>query len=211
MALASRGATTLETRDFDFVLPTNGGCSVCFLGSTRSGKTTFLKWLMKNYFKKHFSILMSNSIHNEIYDSLKMDVKSPLYCPRLVKDAYTINKETDNHYKFLMVLDDVVSAKFDKELLKLLAIYRNSNLSAIISIQSPVLLNSATRGNLNYVMLGKMNSDEQIEKTIKMYLTSYLKGKMDDKIRAYRELTDGFHWIVLNNISGEVYRTKIEI
>jgi hypothetical protein len=137
-------------------------------------------------------------------------VKSPLYIPKLVKEGYDINKNTKNHYDFLYILDDVVSAKFDKELLKLLAIYRNSNLSAIISIQSPVLLNSATRGNLNYVLLGRMNSDEQIEKTVKMYLTSYLDGKMTDKIRKYRELTENHYWIVVNNLTGEVYRTKIQ-
>lgn len=201
----------METKKFEFELAKNGGLSICFLGSTRSGKTTFLKYLVDKWFSKHFKVLMSNSIHNPIYSDMKDIVKSPLYIPKLVKDGYDINKNTKNHYNFLYILDDVVSAKFDKELLKLLAIYRNSNLSAIISIQSPVLLNSATRGNLNYVLLGRMNSDEQIEKTIKMYLTSYLDGKMTDKIRKYRELTEDHYWIVVNNLTGEVYRTKISV
>ena len=56
-----------------------------------------------------------------------------------------------------------------------------------------------------------MNSDEQIEKTIKMYLTSYLKGKLPDKIREYRSLTDNHYWICIDNLTGDVYRTKIEI
>jgi len=204
--------TEIEDREFTFELQKNGGVSLCFLGSTRSGKTTFLKYVIDNYFKKHFKVLMSNSIHNPIYDSMKDLVKSPLYIPKLVKEGYDINKATSNHYKFLYILDDVVSAKFDKELLKLLAIYRNSNLSAIVSIQSPLLLNSATRGNLNYVFLGRMNSEEQIEKTIKMYLSSYLKGpRMTDKIRQYKEMTEDHHWIVIDNINGEVYRTKISV
>lgn len=199
----------METREFQFELPKNGGVSICFLGSTRSGKTTFLKYMIDKWFKKHFKCLMSNSIHNPIYDDMKDLVKSPIYIPKLVKEGYDINRQTKNHYDMLYILDDVVSAKFDKELLKLLAIYRNSALSCIISIQSPVLLNSATRGNLNYVMLGRMNSDEQIEKTIKMYLTSYLDGKMTDKIRKYREMTENHYWICVNNLTGEVYRTKI--
>ena len=199
----------METKAFDFKLPDNGGVSICFLASTRAGKTTFLKELIDDYFSKHVKILMSNSIHAPIYDDMRNLVKSPIYIPRLVKEAYLINKETKNHYDQLFILDDIVTAKFDRELLKLLAIYRNSNLSAIISIQSPVLLNSATRGNLNYVMLGRMNSDEQIEKVIKMYLTSYIPGKMEDKIKAYRALTEGYHWIVVDNLKGEVYRTKL--
>lgn len=201
----------MEDRPFKFSLPDNGGVSVCFLGSTRSGKTTFLKHLLDKYFSKHFKILMSNSIHAPIYKDIKDIVKSPIYFPEIVKEGYEINRQTKNHYDFLYILDDVVSAKFDKELLKLLAIYRNSNLSAVISIQSPVLLNSATRGNLNYVMLGRMNSDEQIEKTIRMYLTSYIPGKMAEKIRSYRDMTENHNWIVVDNIKGDVYRTKIEI
>jgi hypothetical protein len=201
----------LQTRDLKFRLPENGGVSICFLGSTRSGKTTFLKEMLSRFFSKHFKILMSNSIHNPIYKNVKDIVKSPIYSPRIVKEGYLINKDTNNHYNILYILDDVVSAKFDKELLKLLAIYRNSNLSCILSIQSPVLLNSATRGNLNYVFLGRMNSDEQIEKTIRMYLTSYLSGKMPDKIREYRRLTEHHYWIVIDNLTGDVYRTRIDI
>ena len=202
---------SIEKRKFDFELPKNGGVSVCFLGSTRSGKTTFLKHLIDGWFKKHLKVLMSNSIHNPIYKDMIDMVKSPVYAPKIVKEGYDINKGTGNHYNFLYILDDVVSAKFDQELLKLLAIYRNSNLSCIISIQSPLLLNSATRGNLNYVCLGRMNSDEQYEKTIKMYLNSYLKGKMVDKIIEYKKLTEDYHWIVIDNLTGDVYRTKIMI
>ena len=202
----------LETHKFEFELPENGGVSVALIGSTRSGKTTFLKYLLDKHFGKHLKVLMSNSIHAPIYKDIKDLVKSPLYIPKLVKEGYVINKETKNHYDFLYILDDIVTGKFDKELLKLLAIYRNSNLSAIVSIQSPILLNSATRGNLNYVLLGRMNSEEMIEKTIKMYLTSYLEGKnMTEKIKNYKEQTEDHHWIVINNLDGSVYRTKLRL
>jgi len=202
----------LETKKFDFELPENGGVSVALLGSTRSGKTTFLKYLLDKHFPKHLKVLMSNSIHAPIYKDMKDMVKSPLYIPKLVKEGYMINKETKNHYDFLYVLDDIVTGKFDKELLKLLAIYRNSNLSTIISIQSPVLLNSATRGNINYVLLGRVNSEEQIEKTIKMYLTSYIEGRnMTEKIRNYKALTEDHYWIVINNLDGSIYRTKLKL
>ena len=141
----------ISDKRFQFELPKNGGVSVCFLGSTRSGKTTFLKYLIDKSFSKHFKILMSNSIHNPIYKELggvsKDIVKSPIYFPKLVKDGYDINKETKNHYDFLYILDDVVTAKFDKELLKLLAIYRNSNLSCIISIQSPIIRRCEVNGH----------------------------------------------------------------
>ena len=47
-----------------------------------------------------------------------------MYSPRLIQESYTINSKTKNHYDFCFVLDDVVDKKFDKELLKLLTIYR---------------------------------------------------------------------------------------
>lgn len=201
----------MEDKEFDLELPDNGGVSICFLGSTRSGKTTFLKHVIDEYFGKHFKFLMSNSLHAPIYKDIKDTVKSPIYIPSIIKEGYIINKETKNHYDFLYVLDDVVTAKFDKELLKLLAIYRNSNLSCIISIQSPTMLNTATRGNLNFVLLGRMNSDESIEKVIRMYLSSYIPGKMPEKIRRYRELVEGHHWIVVDNLNGDIYRTKLRV
>lgn len=202
----------LVNRKLEFELPEHGGVNVAFIGGTRSGKTTFLKYLVDKYFAKHLKILMSASIHAPIYKEMKDMVRSPFYIPKLVKEGYLINKDTKNHYDFLYILDDIVVAKFDKELLKLLAVYRNSNLSTIISVQSPIMLNSATRGNINYVFLGYSNSDEMVEKIIKMYLTSYLEGKnMSDKIRSYRKLTAEYHWIVINNLDGSVYRTKLRL
>jgi hypothetical protein len=95
--------------------------------------------------------------------------------------------------------------------MKLLTIYRNSGLSTIISVQSPILLNTASRGNVNFVLLGKMNSDENIEKVVRMYLMSFLSGRVDDKIREYKRLTEDHHWLLVNNLTGEVFRTKIAV
>ena len=203
----------IETQYFEVELPEakTGGCSFALLGSTRSGKTTLLKHIIKEYFDKHITVLMSNSIHASIYDEIKDCIKSPVYSPRVIKEAYEINKKTNNHYDFLYILDDVVDKKFDKELLKLLAIYRNSNLSAIISLQSPMMLNTATRSNINFVILMKLNSDESIEKIIRMYLMSYLEGKMPEKVRLYKKLTEDHFFFVINNLTGEIYRSKIMI
>lgn len=203
----------IEDRKFDVEFPAqkSGGVSFALIGSTRSGKTTLLKYILDKYFEKHITILMSNSIHAPIYKEIDQCIKSPLYSPRIIKEGYEINRKTNNHYPFLFVLDDVVDKKNDKELLKLLTIYRNSGLSTIISVQSPILLNTASRGNVNFVCLGKMNSDENIEKVVRMYLMSFLRGRIDDKIREYKALTEDHHWFLVNNLTGEVFRTKIAV
>ena len=33
----------------------------------------------------------------------------------------------------------------------------------------------------------------------------------DDKIRQYKELTEGHHFFVVNNLDGSVFRTKIDV
>jgi len=205
--------TTIPKKPLTIVLPEKktGGVSVCLFGSTRSGKTTLLTHILDEYFKKHLTILMSASIHAPIYDDIKGVLKSPMYSPKLLHEAYEINRKTNNHYPFLFLLDDVVDKKNDKELLKLLTIYRNSGLSTIISLQSPVLMNTAGRGNINFVCLGKMNSDENIEKIVRMYLMSYLTGSISDKIREYKLLTEDHNWFMVDNLLGEVYRFKIKV
>lgn len=204
---------SVETKKLDVELPERktGGVSFCLIGSTRSGKTTLLKHILKEYFSKHITVLMSNSIHAPIYKEIDDCIKSPIYSHRVIKEGYEINRKTNNHYPFLFVLDDVVDKKNDKELLKLLTIYRNSGLSTIISLQSPILMNTAGRGNINFVCLGKMNSDENIEKVVRMYLMSFLKGKIDDKIREYKLLTEDHFWFMVDNLTGEVYRFKIKV
>ena len=184
------------------------------IGSTRSGKSTALSYILDKYFKKHISVLMTNSPQAEIYKSMKHCAQSPAYIPRVLKDMYTINRDTDNHYDFLAILDDVVTGvKFDKEILKLLTIYRNSDMSAIITAQAVTLMNSAGRTNINFVLLFKLNSDEQIEKCIKFYLSSYFPKdmRMLDKIRYYRSATEDHHFFVVDTLNGGVYRTKIDL
>jgi hypothetical protein len=205
--------TTIPKQPLRLVLPEKktGGVSICLFGSTRSGKTTLLTHILDEYFKKHLTILMSASIHAPIYDDIKGVLKSPMYSPKLLHEAYEINRKTNNQYPFLFLLDDVVDKKNDKELLKLLTIYRNSGLSTIISLQSPVLMNTAGRGNINFVCLGKMNSDENIEKIVRMYLMSYLSGTISEKIREYKLLTEDHNWFMVDNLVGEVYRFKIQV
>ena len=180
-------------------------------GSTRSGKSTGLSYILHKYFSKHIGVLMTHSPQANIYQEMDI-LQAPNYYPSIIRDMAYINKKTENKYEFLAVLDDVVTGiKFDKELLKALTIYRNSNVSVIQCIQALSLLNSSARTNVNYVILFKFNSDEQIEKAVKMYLGSWFPKGMPliEKMRLYREMTEDHHCIVVDNLNGRVFRTKI--
>lgn len=188
-----------------------GGMSVVMIGSTRSGKTTILKHLVNKYFEKHIGVLMSPNIHAPVYEGFKMP-ESAEYLPCVIEEMYKINKDTKNHYPFLVVLDDIVTRKFDKALLKLFTVHRNAGISAIQCIQSPILLNSAMRGNLNVILLGFMNSDESCEKVIRMFCYASIPGKnIEAKIHEYKRLTADHYWLCVNHLTGELYRFKLRI
>ena len=192
-----------------------GGCSVLMLGSGRSGKTTALKYLMDTYFTKHCGVIFSQSAKAHAYSNMKYPLLplSSVFIPELMNDAYHINKETKNNYPFMFVLDDCPLAKNDKELLKLLTIYRNSGISGVVCVQSPTLLNPTCRSNFTFTMLFKQNSTEQIEQTIKGWLRGYFpKGwNYEQKIEWYKKATDDHHFILIDNWAGTIQRCKIDL
>lgn len=193
----------------------SGGCSILMLGSGRSGKTTALKYVIDKYFKKHIGCIFSQSAKAEAYKNMKYPMM-PLSCvfiPELMNDAYHINKETKNHYPFMFVLDDCPLAKNDKELLKLLTIYRNSGISGVVCVQSPTLLNPTCRSNFTFTMLFKQNSTEQVEQTIKGWLRGYFPKSMnyEDKIAWYKKNTENHNFILIDNWNGTIQRCKIDL
>lgn len=196
------------------------GLSILMIGSTRSGKSTCLNYLMNKYYfdreNKYINVIFSNSYQADTYDEFKKNKNtcgSMLYQPDIIKDLYKINSKTNNHYKFNVILDDVVDKKYDKELIKMLTIYRNSRIGCIICLQNDKLMNATTRGNINHVLLFRLNSDEAIEKVIKMYLLSYFSSslKMVDKIKKYKEITNDHSFFWLNNLDGKIKVCKIKL
>jgi hypothetical protein len=190
------------------------------IGSTRSGKSTCLNYLMDKYYfnkdNKYINCIFSNSYQADTYDEFKKNKStcgSILYQPEIIKEMYKINSQTGNKYKFNVILDDVVDKKYDKELVKMLTIYRNSRIGTIICLQNDKLLNATVRGNINHVLLFRLNSDEAIEKTIKMFLLSFFPShyKMVDKIKKYKELTSDHSFFWINNLDGKIKLCKIKI
>jgi hypothetical protein len=73
------------------------------------------------------------------------------------------------------------------------------------------MMDKLSRGNINYVMLGKMNSASEIERNIKEFLTAFFPTdmKMAAKIQLYKELTSDYCWLLIDNINGKIMRTKL--
>ena len=205
-AIPVQNIDTLQVPDPKF------GMSMITIGSTRSGKSTLINYLYKKYFTKHISVLMSNSLQSDAYTMLKKKcVTSDLYHPEVLKEMYQINHATNNHYPFLVILDDLTHVRHDKQYQRLLTLYRNSRISAIVSAQSMVMMDRTARSNINFVLLGRLNADTAIEGIIKEYLVSYFPRNinMAEKIALYRQLTENHFWLVIDNINGIIFRTKL--
>ena len=156
------------------------GFSILLCASTRAGKTTMMNWLYDNCFRDHATTIMSNSLQSDAYDYIKRyAVLSDFYHPELIKDMYKINHATDNKYQFCIILDDLVNIKNDKEYLRLLTVLRNSRISCIVSAQGISMFNKTCRSNINFVFLGRLNSDAEIEKIVKEYLLSNFPRNMN--------------------------------
>jgi len=197
----------------DLIVPDGKfGKSFLLCGSTRSGKTTMLNFLYEKHFKKHITTVMSNSLNSDAYDHIKRHcILSDLYHPEMLKEMYTINHETGNHYEFCVILDDLTHVKNDKEYMRLLTIYRNSRISCITSAQGISMFNKTSRGNINFCILGRLNSDSEVEKVVKEYLLSYFPKTMNmaEKITYYRALTDNHFFLVINQVDCQFFRTKL--
>ena len=208
---------TIQDAPLEIHLPDTktGGASVLMIGSTRCGKTTALKHILKRYFKDHIGVVFSESAKSTAYADMKHKnlPLSSAWVPELIKDMYKINKETKNHYDFMVILDDMPTVKADKELLKLTTIYRNSNLSSIVCMQSPSLLTPTQRSNFNFVFLFKANTTAQAEANIKHYLRGiWPEGwNYEKKIEAYKEMCEDHHFIFIDNLNGTIQRCKVDL
>lgn len=192
--------------------PNMSACSFAVIGSSKSGKTTFIKYILHKYFADDIKVLFTQSAHNDIYDSVKKDCcLAAGYMPDVVKAMYKINKSTSNHYKFLCITDDLIGAKNDKEMTKLLCLYRNSGMSAIVSGQDAFMLSPTGRANCNHVCLFYQNTDSRCEDNIKMFLRSYFPRtlSMDEKIELYKRLTSDHHFLYINNLENTIQRCKL--
>ena len=205
----------IQKRELKLDLDPFKAYSFCLIGATRSGKSTLLNHLIQKYMRQKINILMTESPNGDIYKEagFRQDcILCPAYIPELVKDCYLINKGTNNRYDFNFIMDDLVGFRSDKQMKKLLTIYRNSNMGVCITGQTISILDTTARFNVNYVFLGRTNADKEIENICKQFLASFFPStmRMVDRIKTYKMMTSDYNFICLDNINGDVFLTKIK-
>ena len=208
--------TDFETRDFSLELPTNGGVSFALIGASRSGKTTFMKHIYGEFFKKHITVMFSMNTHADIYSDLGTKViVCDTYHPELLKEMHEINACTKNAYPFCVISDDYVDHKIknDREITRLLTIYRNSGMSSIFSFQNSTLMSAAGRNSCNYIVIFKQQTNAQWEHVLKEFLNMWLPigMKRDARIAFCKSVTADHGFFFIDNIKGECYISKLKL
>lgn len=188
--------------------PHETGSSITLFGSSKSYKTTLLKRILNEYYSEDtITLLCAQNLHAPIYNDLPDDIiKLDCYCAAMVKAMYRINKRTKNKYSFVVVLDDIIDEKNDKDIEKLFLTLRNAKISIITLLQHITLLKSSARSNSNIVIFRKFNQPAVIEQYVmKHYLKNYPPFKdlsMSDAVTLYMRITNTHDFFVLDVLNN---------
>jgi hypothetical protein len=202
------------TRKFEMKLPTNGGCSIALIGASRSGKTTMMKHLYNNYFKKHITTMFSMNPQADIYkDFDKKVLVSDKFHPELLREAHEINVCCDNKFPFCFISDDYVDMKIKSspEVTRCLTIYRNAAISSIWSFQGRTLMSAVGRNQLNFICVFKQQTPSEWEAVIKEYLSMWLSPDMSmrEMVEFCKVATTDHQFFFIDNIEGACYISKL--
>lgn len=201
-------ADTVELR-----LDPGTGNTIALIASSKAGKTQLMMHIYDKYFTDYVSVLFAQNAQLPQYKQKNL-VRSDEYLPKIINLCRAINKVGKNKFDFLFMMDDMVHLKGEKNVTDLFLSLRNSNISSIISLQYLNLLSKACRGNVNNILAGAHNSDENILVLIKCYLSSWMK-KMgitneQDQILYYRQITANHGFILINPTHGEVSFVRLK-
>jgi hypothetical protein len=186
-----------------------GGFSCLLSASRRSGKTNMIKYLYNPFTEVFdFIIFFSDTIHNVKYDFVEEPCFNK-FNPDVLQDLFTFQRETDNQFKILVIMDDCVSekTKADDSIMQLYLTGRNWNISCIISSQVSTLISKKVRGNTDFVFIGKTNTPENRLNLINTFLVSCVQcpenvttkvGKEQFLDKYILDNAKDYHFIVLD-------------
>jgi hypothetical protein len=193
----------------------NNGVTYVIIGSSGCGKTTMIsEVLLKKVYgsmadKEYIITVFTESEHSDALDELdkKILIDPAGFDSQMFAWFYQTNTDFDKAYNFVAMLDDCIHIKHNKELEKMFLIYRNTNITSLVSLQYPNLIPKPVRTSVYYAFCFCMNNDEGIEVILEAYLRCYLPGKNKaEKILSYRRWTNGHRFFLVDNLEKRCYK-----
>lgn len=210
-------STNYPEPDFNKLYEKGEAYTTAIFGSSRSGKTTFLKYLYKNYLSKLYDvkIMFSTNSHVKNYEVFKTNEGHLLdkFNDDLAMILHTINKKTNNYFSVLLMMDDEINQKSNKTLKNSFITWRNANISTMISLQASSLLDKSSRNNMHRLVLMKLNSSEEIMEICERLLMALIEvpkniHRIHDKKKWlynwYIEHTSNYNFIILDLLESPV-------
>lgn len=198
------------------------GTTTLLLGGSMTAKTSLIVQSTKNLLRMYPGrfdaiVLMTESINSDPLQDLPSEViRLPCYVPEILQLMIKINNATNNRYGFLVILDDCLQLR-GKDITKAINIWRNSGLSTIISVQSPMFVNPSMRASFHNVFITGARTSEAQRKIGELFVYKYLedkgipaKGKQDDWIRKNTKLESNSRMLIrINGVTDEIFTHKI--
>lgn len=206
---------SIEAKKFELVLPSDGnGVSIILCGASRSGKTTMMKYLYKEYFSKCITVMFSMNKHANIYKDMDEKVLiSDKFHSELLREMHEINSLCDNKWNFLVLSDDYVdnSIKNDPEITRCMTLYRNCQVNSLWSFQGRTLMSAVGRNNANYILIFRQNTPQEYENVIKEFLSMYLPTGMSmrEMVEYVMIATQDHQFFFINALEGKCYLSKL--
>ncbi len=190
------------------------GNTCLLVASSKAGKTTMMMKIYEKYYEDGINILFAQNPQIPEYKQKNL-IRTDEYLPKIITIFKSVARENKNKFDFCCMFDDMLSLKADQNITDLFLSLRNSNISSIISLQYLNLMSKACRGNVNNVVAGSHNSDENILVLIKCYLISFMKkmGITDEAnmLLYYRKLTEDHGFLIIHPATNEVTFCRLSI
>lgn len=194
----------------------NNGVTYVLVGSSGCGKTTMIVDVLLNRVygsmaeKDYIITVFTESEHSDALDRIKdkrVMVDHAGFDPQQFTWYYQTNADYDKQFNFVAFMDDCIHIKYVKELEKMFLIYRNTNITSLVSLQYPNLIPKPVRTSVYYAFCFCMNNDEGIEVILDAYMKCYLPGRnRSEKIMAYRQWTNGHRFFLVDNLEKKCYK-----
>lgn len=184
----------------------NGGISLTLLGSSRSGKTTFMKQLLPMY-EDAVTILFAPNYTAGAYDSIRNKGSNVIvresYDPDIIGAAEQFQKKTSISIPFCFILDDVIRVRQSAELASLFLTLRNLNISTIMVTQYYAMITPEVRTNANFSFYFRINTREG-RKRVATMISDMIGSHSIPTDELYDAITS--HFIIMSdNINGKYY------
>ena len=168
-----------------------------FIGKSRSGKSTFLvdqinklaglEKTVEGGIRRpmyDFIIIFSESLESKPLQSLSRNLDNVVllsrYLPKVPLLLKRLNDVSGNRFNFLLVLDDCLGSSGGKSLRagnfsRLMLVFRNSNISTVVCIQSAKMLDPSSRESTHYLFSFGMKTKDAKRVVNELIFDSALK------------------------------------